>query len=151
MTIRNICLLSILGMLLTFTFTGKPSDAQSIHEFKIHVDVTSNDENTKSLVQSWIKREFRGLGDVRIVSFDDASYILSLVVVEPVYEATGRKTGSIAIAREFALRSFTNPHLYHRSHLGLQTGNTENLERLCKKLVAGIDTDNLESVRELFQ
>ena len=151
MTIRNICLLSILGMLLTFTFTGKPSDAKSTHKFKIHVNVDSEDENTKSLMQSWIKREFRSLGDVRIVSRVDASYILNIVTIEQTYKETGRKSGGIAIGSVFFQRSVTDRDLYYAPDLLVTTGNTEDLESLCKKLVATIDADRLESVRELFQ
>ena len=150
MTIRNICLLSILGMFLTFTFTGKPSDAQS-HKFKIHVSVSIDDEHTKSLIQSWIKREFRSLGDVSIVSFDDASYILDVIAVEQQYKATGRKTGGIAIGCTFYMRSGAYPDLYYRPDIAVQMGNTTDLEGLCKGIVAALDTRNLEPVRELFQ
>ena len=150
MTIRNICLLSILGMLLTFTFTGKPSDAQS-HKFRIYVSVSIDDEHTKSLIQSWIKREFRSLGDVSIVSFDEASYILGVVVSEPTLKATGRKMGDIAIGSAFSMRSGAHPNLYYLPNLLVQTDDTVDLEGLCKILVAYIDTNNLEPVRELFQ
>lgn len=138
-------------MLLTFTFTGKPSDAQS-HKFKIHVFVRPEDENTKSLIQSWIKREFRSLGDVRIVGFNEASYILHVLPVETIYEATGRKSGDIAIAYMFYQRSVTDPFLYFEPFLGAYTGNTtRHLESLCKRIVANIDTLNLEPLRESFQ
>ena len=150
MTIRNICLLSILGMLLIFTFTGKPSDAQS-HKFRIHVGVTSEDEHTKSLIQSWIKREFRSLSDVSIVSFDDASHILSVVAVESTLEASGRKTGDIAIGYMFYMRSGAHSDLYYRPDLGVHTDDTTDLEGLCKSIVATMDTRNLEPIRELFQ
>ena len=138
-------------MLLTFTFTGKPSDAQS-HKFRIHVTVScTRDKHTESLIQSWIKREFRSLSDVSIVSFDDASYILSVTAVEPTYRATGRKTGGIAVGTMFIQRSFTAPGLYYLPYTFVHSDNTKDLEGLCKSIVANIDTDNLEPVRELFQ
>lgn len=149
MNIRNICLLSILGMFLSFTFTGKPSDAQA-HKFRIYVSVDHENENTEALMSSWIKRELRSLGDVRIVSFDAAAYIFSVVAIEGA-TVTGRKTGSIAMAIAFYMRSSTNPDLYYRPNLWVQTGGIENLERLCKRIVAGIDANRLEPIRELFQ
>lgn len=151
MTIRNICLLSGLGMLLIFTFTGKPSDAQSHHKFRICVNVQTEDEHTQSLMQSWIKRELRNLGDVRIVSFDDASYILSVVAIEPISKLTGRKMGDIAMGTVFYMKSAAHPGLYYEPDLLVNTDDTVDLERLCKSLVASIDTRNLESTRELFQ
>jgi hypothetical protein len=138
-------------MLLTFTFTGKPSDARSTHKFKVHVNVAADDENTKSLMQSWIKREFRSLGDVRIVSRVDASYILNVVAVEPTLKASGRKSGDIAVGSVFFQRSVTDPDLYYAPDLVVMTDDTEDLESLCKSIVATIDTDRLESIRELFQ
>jgi len=148
MTIRNICLLSILGMLLIFTFTGKSSDAQS-HKFRIHVSVSTDDENTKSLMQSWIKRELRSLGDVNIVSFDDASYILGVVAVEPTY-TSGRKTNGIAIGSNFLMKA-RDTGLYYYPSLTVHTADIRDLESLCKGIVADIDTHRLESIRELFQ
>ena len=150
MTIRNICLLSILGTLLVFTFTGKPSDAQS-HKFRIHVSITAEDEHTQSLISSWIKREFRSLGDVSIVNFNEASSILNVVAVEPTLRPTGRKAGDIAIGTAFSMRSGTDPHLYYLPYLHVHTDDTADLEGLCKGIVAVIDTKYLEPIRELFQ
>lgn len=150
MNIQNICLLSILGILLSFTFTGKLSNAQT-HKFRIHVAVAVDDENTKNLISSWIKRDLRNLGDVRIVSFDDAAYILGVVAVEPTLKATGRKAGDIAIGTAVSRRSGTDPALYHVPDLWVFTDDTEDLEGLCKSIVATMDTRTLEPVRYLFQ
>ena len=103
------------------------------------------------MISSWIKREFRGLKDVIIVSFDEASHILDVFAIEQTYEATGRKTGGIAVAFTFYMRSREHPLLFHRPALGVHTGNTTDLERLCKGIVADIDTQILEPFRELFQ
>ena len=107
------------------------------------------DENTKSLIQSQIKREVRSLGDVIIVSFDDARYILTIIAVEPTYKATGRKTGSIAIT-SMLLRK-TPSEDYYYPYLMLYTDDRKELEGLCKSIVADIDTSTLEPIRELFQ
>ena len=166
MTTRNMCLLIILGMFLTFTFTGKPSDAQleprvplgkdsrvprEAHEFTIHVSVNCDDIHTQPLMQSWIKRELRSLGDVRIVNFDKALYIFRIAAVEPKYKTTGRKAGNIAVASMFFMKSTFHANLYYEPQLRVFADNTKNLEDLCKHIVASTDTHDLEPVRELFQ
>ena len=141
---KNIC---VLGLFLTITFTGQPSDAQS-SKFRIHVSVSCDDEQTRALLQSWIKRELRSLGDVRISTPDNAHGILSIVAVESHYEATYRKTGGITIGSMFVKKARSG--YYHYPDLWVYSHNTTNLESLCKSIVADIDTRHFEIVRELF-
>ena len=150
MTSRNICLLIALGFFLTFTFTGQPTDAQRSDKFQIHVGVTCDDEHTKSLIQSWTKRELRNLGDVAIVSFDNAHAILSIIAIESTYRATGRKTGGIYIGTIFVKRLSFDTESYHYPDFWINTWNKENLEPLCKEIVASVDTAHLEPARGLF-
>ena len=150
MTSRNICLLIVLGLFLTFTFTGILSNAQSRSKFKVHVRVSCDDENTKSLIQSWTKRELRNLGDVVIVRFDDAQYILAIVAVEEFYQATGRKSGGISIGVMLTQRAGLDTGHYYYPDFSVVNWSTKHLEHLCKDLVADVDTRRLEPVRELF-
>ena len=147
---RNLCLFSILGMFLSFTFTGQPSFAQKSSKFKVHVGVSSEDEHTKSLIQSWIKRDLRSLGDVVIVGFDDSQWVLAIVAVETTYQATGRKSGGIAIGSMFLRKAGISNGLYYYPDLLVSTDDTKDLEQLCKGIVADLDTRRLEPIRELF-
>ena len=147
---RNLYLFSILGMFLSFTFTGQPSFAQKTSKFKVHVVVSIDNKDTKSLIQSWTKRELRSLGDVVIVGFDDAKYILSIVAIEKKSQATGRKTGGIVMGCMFLTESLDNRLLYYYPDWGVRTDQTANLEQMCKGIVADLDTRHLEPIRELF-
>lgn len=149
MAFRNLFLFIALTLFLGFAFTGNPSRAQNPLKFRIHVSVTCDNEHTKSLIQSYTKRELRSLGDVIVVSFDDAYYILNIVAVEPHYEATGRKTGAIATG-SMLLRKTPDKNYYYPD-LWVHTYRTVNLEELCKSRVAQIDTQFFEPIRELFQ
>ena len=151
MTSRNICFLIVLGFFLTFTFTGQLTDAQVTRKIKVWVSVTCDDESTKSLIQSWTKRELRNLGDVDIVGPVDAEVMITLHAREPTYQKTKNKTGGIAISYIFLHRvpgsTDTNPHFYFPTG-GLATGNTnEDLEYFCKGIVADFDTEILEPFR----
>ena len=148
MVFRNIFLYVGLTLFLGFAFTGEPSRAQIPHKFKVYVSVDCEDERIKSLIQSQIKRELRSLGDVLVVGFDDARYILSMVTMELEHEATHRKTGAIAIGSMF-LRKTPSEDFYFPD-LWVSAGDTKEVERLSKSLVAQIDTQHFERIRELF-
>lgn len=151
MVFRNIFLFAGLTLLFSVAFAGEKTHAQVPHKFKVHVNVNCDDEDTESLIQSYIKRELRSLGDVHIVGFDDAQYILTIVVVEGTYKATGRKSGDIAMGSTFLTRAGRSTGLFYYPYIVLDTGNTKDLDRICKERVADIDTSNLEPIRELFQ
>ena len=105
-------------------------------------------EVTQTLIESYAKRELRNLGDVIIVGFDDAQYILSLAAVEPTYETTGRKTGYVATGAMF-LTKWTSSD-YYNPRLGIHFDDTHDLDRLCKRIIAEIDTQQFETLRRLF-
>lgn len=106
---KILCLLIVVSV----CFTGTPASAppgsgirraevvKDTPELKhrVHVDVSSKDDTTKALIESYIKRELRSLGDVEIVDKKDAKYILVLVAIP--LTSSGNKTGytSIAIMR----------------------------------------------------
>ena len=57
MFFRNIFLFIGLTLLFSLAFTGEKTRAQVPHKFKVHVNVSCDDEHAKSLIQSYIKRE----------------------------------------------------------------------------------------------
>ena len=147
---RNLCLLSILGILLTLTFTGKTIKAQATREIKVYVSIECDNENTETLIKSWIKRELRNLSDVNLVGMVEAEVMLFLLTNEPKYE-TGKETGGIAISYTCLQRDPTSPDISPRFYLpniGLVNGDKNlDLENLCKNIVAYFDTENLEPIR----
>lgn len=150
MTSRNICFLIMLGFFLTFTFTGQLTDAQRPHRFKVQVNVTCSDENTGTLIQSYIKRELRSLGDVAIVSFDNATYILTIVALAETYKS-GEKTGGLSLACVFLKKHVNEPDLYYYPLIAAFSSNVKEVDLSCRDIVADFDTKYLEPVRYLFQ
>ena len=149
MVFRNIFLFVGLTLLFSVAFTGEPPHAQVPHKFKVYVEVSSDNEHIKSLIQSYTKRGLRSLGDVFIVGHDDAQYFLSIVVTEGHYKETGRKSGAIAFAYMFTKK--TPDGDYYFPDLWVAINDIKDLENSCKSIVAGIDTRTLEPIRELFQ
>jgi hypothetical protein len=96
---KKVWILTLLTAISVFCFTGKPIHSQDKPEkFWVYVSVTCDDEDTKNLIESHIKRELRSLQDISIFSFPDfAEYILMVVVVERS-NLRGGKTGEVAIA-----------------------------------------------------
>ena len=144
-------------------------------KFDVRVDLVGEDESTKNLIESYIKRELRSLQDVNIMPDDKyATYLLELVFVEPTYEASGRKKGDIAISYvfkekfsaykelipflikecpkledaskklEIGLKTINLDIVYHH---GVITDDTEEVTKLCKKIVANFDINVLEKQR----
>lgn len=145
MVFRNIFLSVGLTLLFSIAFTGEKTHAQVPHKFKVHVNVNCDDEDNKSLMQSYIKRELRSLGDVLIVGPGDALFILTIVTVESTYPDTGAGSGDIATGVMFL--SKTPDGDYYYPNLLVCSHNTEHLERVCKDLVAKIDTQEFEPIR----
>lgn len=99
---------NVMGFLMlavmSVCFTGEPVavDIENT-KFNVHVNVSCDDDTTKAMIESSIKRELRSLGDIELVEAVDATWILNLAVIAHTYESTGNKTGktSIAIMRLF--------------------------------------------------
>lgn len=155
--------------ILTFGFIGQAADDED-NRFKVDVNVTCKDENTKAAVESYIKRELRALRDVDIVTkFDktslinsllnkDATYFLDIVVVKRIV--------GYSIAYCYYRRIAPPPRLDHISGqvrdylrgvellavsppiLGIETGPTDSLKTMCERIVVNFDTGLLEFIRE---
>lgn len=84
---------------MSICFTGEPVavDIENT-KFNVHVNVSCDDDTTKAVIESSIKRELRSLGDIELVGEKDATWILSLVAIAHTYESSGNKTGKTSIA-----------------------------------------------------
>ena len=92
-------------VILLVTETAKysadtPKDTNEITklQFDVHVKILCDDNTTKAMIESHIKRELRSLGDVELVDEDDGKYILNLIAIPHTYTKTGNKTGEVSIA-----------------------------------------------------
>lgn len=141
-------------------------------KFEIYVSVSCKDEITKGVIESYIKRELRSLGDVNIRKKlgHPTSHGLHLVVTEHTFKNTGTKTGLITIATTYTKQIYPypllTPHiskdkavelllddvfsLWYSDYLNtlLTSDQKENLQENCKEIVAYFDTSFLEKERE---
>ncbi len=188
---RNLLCIFIV-LLCTITFTGQSADTpqkpgvdelfikaekwekQQQPKFKVEVLVTCEDENTKAFIESHIKRELRSLQDVEIVAIL-GKYQLSIIAIEFKYEASGRKSGEIALGSQFLRRYNPSREImnlsgaypagtkeskvlldtsiklltwtYDTAKHRLDVGNRTNLDGICKSIVVQFDTRMLEPDR----
>ena len=161
---NTLCGICVLFFVL---FTTGPKQVDAREKLKVSVSVTVDDKSTKNLFESYLKRELRSLQDVEIGEAKHAPYYeLSVIAVEPVYAASGQKTGRIAIAYVFTHRfdpSILVPHipeehqvnvivetlfLYYEPIVGCYEGGRQDIPELCRELVAKFDIEILEPVRQ---
>lgn len=124
--------------------------AQELSEktFAVKVIIEA-DKNISSEIESYIKRELRSLGDVKIVEAEE-DCALSIIVID-------WQTG---IAFSFAFLAVLRRDLYPEikdtiekenvyllGNLGLRTGSPEDLRKICEGIVAEFDTEFLEKYR----
>ena len=138
----------VLVMFLPLTLASETQ-----HRFKINVEITIEDESTKSVFLSYVNRELRSLGDVDVVGkIDEWMYELAIVAIEPKYVSTGMKTGQITIAwtgYELVSPSLkSDSWIWRPETLSLKYWKTENLDNICKEIVAQFDTKYLEKARK---
>ena len=148
----------ILAVLLPLTLAS-----QTQNRFKVCVLMSDNDDaQITSELENNLKREFRLLGDVDIVEFDENWHFTLYVNFVEVEFKDGRKTGEIALASVFYetipfiyfkadklanLRSrpvyiqVANPAYYHR----------DDLDKYCVGTVGDIDKNHLAPIRKLLR
>ena len=142
------------------------SQAQwTLPKFHVCVKVTSDDENTKTLIESYINRELRSLGDVKVVTSMDTSHFLKVVAAER--DSHWHKTGSVAIAVCFYRYSnipefYIKPDLLEMwQDLYISSMYTEprvlsllypkkDLRRACEYITAIMDQEKFEPMRKIF-
>jgi len=141
--------LTLLTIVIAFTvgIIGHPQEKLT-YRFQVYVEIKT-DENLKSLIGSYIKRELRSLQDVDIVYTRDGMPYEIVVVAMEVETVLGRKPGGIAFAVNFQKQ--LRAGLYSLPYLMVQTGNRTELDGMCKNLVAKFDTDYLEQRRKYIR
>ena len=144
---------------------GIPATLSQENRIPVSVIVSAKDPSTKSLIESHIKRNLRGLGDVNVNTYP--GYTIHIVAIK-IKNIGGNHTGySIATA----ITSSSSVSLYDGftdemkkiiipaeakkkllepieefENLNLSIGN--DLKSMCEEIVADFDTEHLESARE---
>ena len=154
-----------------FVFIGQAADIR----YKVYVSVTCpEDANTKASIESYVKRELRGLHDVDIMTErEEAQYFLTIAAVK-TNNVSGHHTGyafsfcfyarasnfltvsflestlgiDIPKDKEAIIELFGGADKYHPPALGVKTGGTNALKELSEDVVVTFDTDVLEPERE---
>lgn len=161
--------LLVLGLLLGMSigFTGAQKVSQQL-AFRVGVSVSSSDASTKALVQSYIKRELRSLGDVEVVEFANSDWQIDITVLKArsmsgVHQ--GYCMGVIYTRRyevpDYILDSMLKPSVSaERRKLWfrpveelvggtLLVGGMDNLKSMCESAVADFDTKALDVRRNV--
>ncbi len=131
--------------------------------------VVEAEDSIKGRIESYISRELRSLGDV-IQSKENYDYFLSIIALKLRTES-GYDTGvalSITIVSKFENKhmsfiledlkdedksiamEFTS-NLYYYPYHWLQKGSNEDLQSMCKDIVADFDIKFLQSYRDIYQ
>ena len=175
---KKICML-ILLITCSMGFTGQPIQSQVAleqHRYRVAVTISSDNESTKNLIESHIKRELRNLGDVHLTNIEDALYVIQIVALPLKSELTGQETGDISIAYTFlseergfiamkpilrtmireeqlaAFDSLVELHskCYVEPYLGAAYWKKDNIDTLCRDIIATFDIRTLEPVRQML-
>lgn len=146
------------------------------YETDVHVSVTCSDEQTKRSINSYVKRELRSLGGVKIVEKDEEWQIHIITIKRESksgrhlgyamgYTFTERTSRYIA---EIAIRTLIkHTDAFHKDNIddldmwlqlpirkyitsALQVGGTDSLRELCEDLVVDFDTEILEPEKQDF-
>ena len=161
---KRLLALSVLIFIIGFIGNAYAPDVQ---KFKVSVSVginkNSESEISKAAIQSYINRELRSLKDVQIVA-DDYPGIWKYNIDVSMFAITrkgGISTGSASISTLF-LEKIENNHFndvwkpFHKKHPGyyypriqVYVYPIDELDQVCKEIVAEFDTIKLEEVRKL--
>lgn len=158
--IGALCLIAVFGL------TAHAADTSNLR-FSARVKVTvSAPDNIKGAVSSYLNRELRSLNDVELVD-TKPEWEINVLAME-LKTVGGYKSGvvlSTVIINSFdnqMLSVFFQPNLkdiglYMTSSLSwypdhwMNVGSTDDLQRLCKDIVADFDTKHLEESRKSFR
>ena len=176
MNTRKFLELLLLGVFCTVCFTGNAQQGAST-KFNVFVPIECSDLTTKSLVESYITRELRNLGDVTVNYQNDLyTHAMFVNVQEPTRSVTGEKIGMIVISAVYI--EYLNPlleigpifvtHLSHEMRQVisdelwkkkefffiptyrtgfLSSGNKTDLQPFCRDIVAAFDIAALQPAR----
>lgn len=116
---KIICLFVVISVYFTGEPTYAPQDVPN-RKFEVRLIVECSDDITRTLIESYIKRELRSLGDVEIVDKKDPERILSLVAIAHT-STSGNKTGDTSIAVMRASKHTCWSDILHALHDYQQT------------------------------
>lgn len=155
-------------LLLLATIATASAQTRGYPPFSSRVNVEiSAEESIQNEITSLISRELRKLGDVVMVN-EDYTYKLSIVVIEHRLES-GRTVGvsfSVVILQTVpsdlllkplvkadswkSVESWVSKVYFYVGHF-IQTGPKNELEDLCRSVVAKFDSNHLEKDRKEYQ
>ena len=134
--------------------------------FDVSVYITCENESVKNLIESHIKRELRGLHDIKIKVENFGGYNISIIAIERK-DMSGEKTGYISIATMFshgfnhyiALKPYMtelqitdvlvrHKQLYYEPVLYAGIYSKENIDEFSQQTVANFDIKMLEPERK---
>ena len=146
------------------------------YETEVRVSVTCSDEHTKQSINSYVKRELRSLGGVKIVEQDE-QWGIHIIAIKGKsksgrhlhyamgYTFTERTSKYIS---ESVIRTFIElTDIFHKDNIddldkwlespikryissALQVGGTDSLRELCEDLVVDFDTAILEPAKQEY-
>ncbi|MCY4404617.1 MAG: hypothetical protein OXD54_18780 [Candidatus Poribacteria bacterium] len=150
--LKGFCLACILTLFSVCYMEQHPIEAQGINhfQFKVFVEINCKDIQTKTLIESWIKRELRSLPDVSVIhNHRNAGAVISIAVVETPFGEIKR----FSIGYSYYLLYFDdNTPCCSVPVLAVAAGTTSlHLEGVCKQIIASFDINLLEPARKSVQ
>jgi hypothetical protein len=157
------------ALFLSFVWPCFSQPTPEKRTIRVQIDVTAS-EAIKNEVSSYLKREFRALGDVEQV--DKKPYLRIRIMAMSLSSVTGHNAGfalSVLVTRPVDVEWLNN---YYSTTLNanqlellnaliknsegvfdtlLRIGGSNDLQQMCKKLVADIDADYIEPERKFEQ
>ena len=171
MIIRSLLTVIVMFTIFDFSVTAYAADtSRSKFSAKVKVSVTA-EGNIKNRVSSYLNRELRALNDVELVE-TNPEWEISVIAME-LKSVGGTKTGFalstvILISydnrllcsffeAEYKALEYTaavvkeTSSLYLRPSQWLNIGSTDDLQRICRDVVADFDMKHLEESRKLYR
>lgn len=160
--------ISVICLLLSMAHVCVALTKPDIH-YRVKVLVSSEDESTKSEIESHLKRKLRLLNDVDIVT-DNPQYTISIISIN---DTVGERDIGVSISAIFIsnynMSEFKNdfsPKKNTKESLteyvfdterkeykkaSLHTGNRDDIDFICGRIAASFDQEILEHDREFAQ
>ncbi len=154
----------LFAIIVVLSFEAHAADTNNARfTSRVKVTVSSND-NIKDTVSSYLNRELRALNDVELVD-TDPEWVIDVMAME-LKTSSGRKPGvvlstviSLYYDKQEVINLVKPMYIDTLPRHGLQISywhwlevdSTDNLQSICKKMVAEFDTQYLEAGRKSFR
>lgn len=153
--LKSFCLTCILMLFSVCYMEQHPIEAQGInnYQFKVFVEINCKDIQTKTLIESWIKRELRRLPDVSVIhNAKNANSAIKLAALEVPFGEIKKFSLGYSFFHIFHYNNNNNISLCSVPSLSVAAGTTSrHLEGVCKEIVADFDINLLEPARKPAQ